>query len=108
MPGGASNSLNPERINGSFPKTVIVKKTVEDFKSVAQDILGQPKNLGQGAPPVPTDHSFGTTRKDGNEWNAAMCLKGDYREEEQAPDKDLGTCIKQGSMNQVRCGEDNN
>ena len=35
VPGGASNSLNPERIQGSFPKTVIVKKTVEDFKAVA-------------------------------------------------------------------------
>jgi hypothetical protein len=28
-------SLHPERVGGVFPKTVIVKKTVEDFKAVA-------------------------------------------------------------------------
>jgi len=45
-----------------FPKTIIVKKTVEDFKSIAQDILGQSKNLGQGKPPVPQEHAFGIAR----------------------------------------------
>jgi hypothetical protein len=29
-PGGAYRAVNPERQNGIFPKTVIVKKTVED------------------------------------------------------------------------------
>ena len=38
----------PERIEGGFPRTVIVKKTVEDHKSVANDQFGQVKNLGQG------------------------------------------------------------
>ena len=33
--GGAAISLHPERIHGGFPKTVIVKKTVEDFKAVS-------------------------------------------------------------------------
>lgn len=37
IPGGASNSLHPERIGGSFPKTVIVQKTVEDHKAVQND-----------------------------------------------------------------------
>lgn len=86
VPGGTSLSLHPERVGGTFPKTVIVKKTVEDFKAVAQDILGQPKNLGQGAPPVPQDHSFGKARRDPNEWNAAMCLTGMAEEKELEPD----------------------
>lgn len=37
VPGGAGNSLHPERLGGAFPKTVIVKKTVEDHKAVAND-----------------------------------------------------------------------
>ena len=34
---GAAMSLHAERFEGNFPKTVIVKKTVEDQKSVTQD-----------------------------------------------------------------------
>ena len=32
---GAAMSLHSERYDGDFPKTVIVKKTVEDHKAVA-------------------------------------------------------------------------
>ena len=39
-PGGAYRATNPERQNGIFPKTVIVKKTVEDHRAVAGDMLG--------------------------------------------------------------------
>lgn len=39
-------SIHNERFEGSFPKTVIVKKTVEDQKAVTQDQLGKTKNLG--------------------------------------------------------------
>lgn len=31
---GAAKALGPERIDGVFPKTVIVKKTVEDARAV--------------------------------------------------------------------------
>jgi hypothetical protein len=48
-------SINAERHEGCFPKTVIVKKTVEDQKAVAQDMLGKVKNLGQGRIPLPAD-----------------------------------------------------
>lgn len=34
---GASKSIMPERTENSFPKTVIVKKTVEDQKGIAND-----------------------------------------------------------------------
>lgn len=43
---GAAKSIQPERIEESFPKTVIVKKIVEDQKTVTQDMLGTVKNLG--------------------------------------------------------------
>ena len=45
---GAAMALHSERMEESFPKTVIVKKTVEDHKAVASDLLGVSKNLGQG------------------------------------------------------------
>jgi hypothetical protein len=39
-------SIHNERFEQGFPKTVIVKKTVEDQKAVTQDLLGKTKNLG--------------------------------------------------------------
>ena len=45
---GAGDALHNERNHEAFPKTVIVKKTVEDQKAVSTDILGVSKNLGQG------------------------------------------------------------
>jgi hypothetical protein len=39
-------SIHNERFDNAFPKTVIVKKTVEDVKAVTSDMLGQSKNLG--------------------------------------------------------------
>jgi hypothetical protein len=41
-------ALHNERLEEDFPKTIIVKKTVEDHKAVANDMLGMSKNLGQG------------------------------------------------------------
>lgn len=46
--GGAALALTSERPVEAFPKTVIVKKTVEDHKAVASDMLGKSKNLGNG------------------------------------------------------------
>jgi hypothetical protein len=76
-------SLHNERFDNAFPKTVIVKKTVEDVKSVAQDLLGQSKNLGQGKPPLPEDHVFGAKNILGTDvWNAAKCIHGEPTEKE--------------------------
>ena len=43
---GAALALHNERHEEAFPKTVIVKKTVEDQKAVTGDQLGRSKNLG--------------------------------------------------------------
>ena len=37
---GAAKALKPERYGDDFPKTVITKKTIEDFKGVSSDLLG--------------------------------------------------------------------
>lgn len=80
---GAANSVHHERAEGTFPKTVIVKKTVEDMKAVTQDLLGKPKNLGQGKPPVPESFVFGVRNVVGTDnWNAAKCLHGEPSERE--------------------------
>ena len=105
---GAAMSIHAERFENSFPKTVIVKKTVEDVKAVTQDLLGVSKNLGQGKPPISSDHVFGVKNIVGdNIWNAAKCIHGEPTEKEVQPDKDLGRCTKAGSMNIVRKPEDN-
>jgi hypothetical protein len=105
---GAAHSLHPERKQGAFPKTVIVKKTVEDFKQVAHDILGKPKNLGQGAPPISPDQAFGVSTVGNDAWNAAKCIHGEPSEREVEPDHDLGRSTKPGCRNELREGEDIN
>lgn len=105
---GAAHSLHPERKEGGFPKTVIVKKTVEDFKQVAHDILGKPKNLGQGKPPIPENHIFGVSTVGNDAWNAAKCMHGEPTEKELDPDFDLGRCTKSGCKNEVRNEQDIN
>lgn len=105
---GAAYSLHPERKGGAFPKTVIVKKTVEDFKQVAHDILGKPKNLGQGPIPVARDHTFGISTIGNDAWNAAKCIHGEPTEKEIQPDNDLGRCTKYGCRNEVRTDADVN
>ncbi len=103
-------AVNSERIDEGFPKTVIVQKTVEDQKAVANDQLGKPKNLGQGKPMnVNDDHIFGVKNVSGNGvWNAANCIHGDpVDHRELNADRDLGTCTKTGCRNVVRRPEDN-
>lgn len=76
-------SIHNERFESGFPKTVIVKKTVEDHKAVTQDMLGKPKNLGQGKPPVQDEHAFGVRNVTGSDvWNAAKCLHGEPEEKQ--------------------------
>jgi len=65
--------VQPERIEESFPKTVIVKKIVEDQRAVAQDMLGTVKNLGQGQPRRDAEHTYGAQLKP-QEWNAGKCI----------------------------------
>lgn len=103
---GAAYSLHPERKDGGFPKTVIVKKTVEDFKQVAHDIIGKPKNLGQGKVPVGDDHTFGVSTIGSDAWNAAKCIHGEPNEKQVQPDEDLGRCTKVGCRNEVRSDKD--
>lgn len=104
---GAAMSIHNERFDNAFPKTVIVKKTVEDVKAVTTDMLGTSKNLGQGKPPLGNDHAYGVKNILGNDiWNAAKCIHGEPTEKELEPDRDLGRSTKPGCRNIVRKPED--
>ena len=97
---GAAKSIQPERIDEGFPKTVIVKKIVEDQKAVTQDMLGTVKNLGQGMKHDP-NQVFGVIKKK-MDWNAGKCINGEPTEREIAPDADLGISKKRNCTNTVR------
>ena len=104
---GAAKAVQPERNEESFPKTVIVKKIVEDVKGTQQDMLGTVKNLGQGQAPRDPEFTYGA-KNSVKDWNAAKCITGEPSERELQPDHDLGRSKKTNCTNQVRRPEDSN
>ena len=83
--------------------------TVEDFKAVSSDMLGQSKNLGQGQVPRGPDFVHGIKNVQGTDpWNAARCIHGEPNDREVLPDKDLGKSIKPNCRNVVRHEKDIN
>ena len=100
-------ALHNERNEEAFPKTNIVRKTVEDQKAVTLDQLGKPKNLGQGQAPRGEEYVHGIKNIQSEDtWNAARCIHGEPNSREVLPDKDLGKSIKPNCRNMVRRDED--
>lgn len=98
LQNGAAKAVHAERIEESFPKTVIVKKTVEDVKGVTTDMLGTVKNLGQGQAPRDKEFTYGISNNV-KDWNAAKCLMGEPTLNELVPDYDLGKSRKPNCTN---------
>lgn len=73
---GAAKAVHHERGEEAYPKTVIVKKVVEDVKAVTSDLLGTVKNLGQGQTPRDADFIYGS-KSDYTAWNAGKCITGE-------------------------------
>ena len=104
---GAANALHNERLEEDYPKTTIVKKTVEDHYAVANDMLGKSKNLGQGQTNRGDDFVHGIKNVQGSDpWNAARCIHGEPNTNEVLPDHDLGKSVKPNCRNVVRKEED--
>lgn len=78
-----------------------MSKLVEDYKDYAGDQLGQCKNLGFSHSGLPTDHVYGMAAARADDWGAGECIKGAYGEEDQVPDKDLGTTLRPGWRNEL-------
>jgi hypothetical protein len=104
---GAAMAIHNERPEEHFPQTVIVKKTVEDQRAVASDLLGISKNLGQGQVPRGPDFVHGVKNvQEADTWNAARCIHGEPQERDLKPDHDLGKSTKPNCRNVVRREED--
>lgn len=100
---GAAAALHNERHEEQYPKTVIVKKTVEDHFAVASDLLGKSKNLGQGQTDRGADFTHGIRNVQGGDpWNAARCMHGEPNAKQIEPDTDLGKSVRPNCRNVVR------
>ena len=106
---GAAMALHSERYDNVYPKTTIIKKTVEDHIAVSADVLGISKNLGQGQEPRGDDFVHGIRNVQGSDpWNAGRCIHGEPNPSQTAPDHDLGKSVKPNCRNVVRKEEDRN
>lgn len=93
---GVSGALRGE---GDLEPQRVTSKKVEDFKNL-QDQLGKVRNLGHGERAVGHDHTYGKASiRALHEWDARMCIQGDYDEADQAPDPDLGKSFTPGFRN---------
>jgi hypothetical protein len=99
--------VHHERGDEAYPKTVIVKKVVEDVKAVTTDILGTVKNLGQGQTQRDADFIYGS-KSDYTAWNAGKCITGEATPAQLAPDSDLGRSAKPNCTNNIRRPQDSN
>jgi EF-hand domain-containing family member B len=93
---GAAHCLNPE-MDDAVTKQVVTAKQVEDLRSTF-DQLGKPRHLGASANNLARDHVFGFKPSKEPD-NARDCIQGQYSEEEQQPDKDLGRAVNFGWKN---------
>lgn len=96
---GVAKALNPLLDEENKASAEIVRKRVEDFKMTNNDELGRVKNLGHDQQTAGPDHVYGVPSRRFEEWGARRLLKGDYPEEEQAPDPDLGKSLRKGYRN---------
>ena len=102
MLNGAAKAVHHERTDESYPKTVIVKKVVEDVKAVMNDHLGTVRNHGQGQAPRDPNYTYGAKSNFDGVWNAAKCITGEATDDQLRPDRDLGRSAKPNCTNEVR------
>jgi len=94
---GVAKSLNPNLEHASKVKpTELMPASVADFRKVRYDDVGMVKNLGLGSHKLPPDHTYGLRANMPNEWGVRECIQGNYTEEEQQPDPDLGHPLRRG------------
>mmetsp|Transcript_28766 Transcript_28766/g.70933 ORF Transcript_28766/g.70933 Transcript_28766/m.70933 type:complete len:452 (-) Transcript_28766:47-1402(-) len=96
---GVAKAMNPLTDDSNKASVAIIQKRVEDFKMSNNDELGHVKTLGHGPTAAPDGHIYGVPSRRCQEWGAGRLIKGDYNEEEQAPDPDLGKSLRQGYRN---------
>lgn len=84
--------------DGNIRRTVLVDKRADDMRWRQRDLLGITRPMVYKYPPVPEDFKFGCASKKSAS-TAKECVEGDYTEDEQVPDLDLGRCNIVGRRN---------
>ena len=76
---------------------------MEDFRNHMNDSLGQSKNLGQGSGTRPKDMIYGKSSRSNKSAMivAGDVIRGNYKDEDNMPDHDLGKSITPGFRNVV-------
>lgn len=93
---GVAKCLNPQ-MDPEYRSSTIAPKQVEDRKDT-NDQIGKSKHLGHGRTHLPDDFTFGVGGST-NEYGAQRCIQGEYSEQEQQPDDDLGKAVTRGWRN---------
>jgi hypothetical protein len=96
--GGIAACLNPS-LDPDGDSSRIVPLRVEAHRQFVKDPLGKSRALGMAPYSRPPPERFGMSSKSGASWGAAECLRGNYTEDEQMPDKDLGIATRPGFRN---------
>jgi len=96
---GVAKAMNPTLEDGHIEGAKIVQKRLEDFKMTDGGELGRATNLGHGDQSLPGSHVFGVPSRRFEELGVRSLLKGDYSEQEQQPDPDLGKSLRKGFRN---------
>ena len=86
--------------------TKLIPRAVSDFKLANTQTLGQSKNLGQRKRVgVGNGHVFGVPSRRVEEWGVQQLICGDYSENDQNPDPDLGKSLRSGFRNESESAE---
>lgn len=82
-------------------ETKLIPRAVSDFKLANTQSLGQSKNLGQrNRVGIGASHVFGVPSRRVEEWGVQQLICGDYPDQDQKPDPDLGKSLKSGFRNE--------
>ncbi len=98
---GAAKCVHPNQLDkkSNFnQEPAIVSEIYSRFIETSRDFVGRVKKTGDIE--LGEDFVFGR-QTPGDEWGARECIRGDYSEQEQAPDPDLGRSLRHGYRNEA-------
>ena len=87
---GVAKSMNIDENTGQVAKTKIVAVRQGQYKEKTKKPLGQVRPKGDRDAALPPDHTFGVSTLARDDWGTGSLIRGEYAEEDQQPDADLG------------------
>lgn len=95
---GVGKCLDPGK-DDERTEARVVPLRVEAKRQFSTDQVGKARPLGLAPYTRPVPATFGIGSGAGDSWGTAECLRGDFTEEEQLPDADLGKATRPGFRN---------